>query len=515
MPPISSAPVRAAPSAKAIAKKKAIQKMQATLRWHERDRKQRKQRKTEQYEYKRYRLELVKQQHNKVRNIARNALRDVREDWKLGPLRPNRVSGLQEGMYGVVTERSLSLTALPKHLSQRINEDREKQGLPPQHLVVNDKIYLPYVVGDRVVVIAGREKGKIGAIQAVDKDALMFTVQGVNTQYLDSKLLAGGDPTDKTNRAPHEIQFGINDIRLVIPYRITTASGRYIYQDVVVDNVILERHTTGVDPFTGIDYGNDEFPAEHRFDPETNLPVFKRYIAGTKRAIPWPWEKDEEKLKEKEDAVVAQEKPGFLTRVRRLPNDLRERIAARRNAAARAEEKRLEREAEELSLVDSDIAESQQLSGTRTDRPDNILTYDDDTGRNKSDPTDETLRNFSPTLAYPPFPAGLPTELLQEVREKRREAAQDALDEDTPRVSRAERRKIRENERKKREMETMKTPLQLRWEVMRAKQAAEKKEVDREQLLLALGKHMQGNGIELTPKRSQAARNAEKQLDVE
>ena len=91
--------------------------------------------------------------------------------------------------------------------------------------------------------------------------------------------------------------------------------------------------------------------------------------------------KKKEKLKEKEEAVVAQEKPGFLGRVRRLPSDLRERIAARRNAAAKAEEKRLAREAEELSIIDSDIVESQQLTGTRTERPDNILTHDDDTGQ--------------------------------------------------------------------------------------------------------------------------------------
>ena len=61
----------------------------------------------------------------------------------------------------------------------------------------------------------------------------------------------------------------------------------------------------------------------------------------------------------------------------------------------------------------------------------------------------------------------------------------------------------------------MKTPLQLRWEMMRAKQAAEKKEVDRDQLLLALGKHMQSNGVALTAQRSAAARKTVQQADVE
>ena len=86
----------------------------------------------------------------------------------------------------------------------------------------------------------------------------------------------------------------MEDVRLVAPYQISTTDkdGNHVqtWTDVVVDNVLLERHTTGIDPFTKIDYGTREFPEEHRFDPETGIPVFNRYIAGTRRRIQWPWE---------------------------------------------------------------------------------------------------------------------------------------------------------------------------------------------------------------------------------
>lgn len=277
----------------------------------------------------------------------------------------------------------------------------------------------------------------------------------------------------------------------------------------------MERHTTGIDPFTGVDYGNEEFPAEHRFDPETELPVFKRYIAGTKSVIPWPWEKDETKLEDDSAPATTEEKPGLLNRIRRLPKTLREQIAARRNAAAKEEEKRVAREAEELSLIDKDISDAQRGQSklaTKSKPKDKVETYDIDTGRNRSDPNDETLRNFYPTLVYPPFPSELSAELAPSIKEKRKELAKD--DEGAAAAGRQlTPREIRMHEQKLKALNAMKTPLQLRWEVERAKQAAAKKEVDSERLLLALGQHMQKKGVRLTPQRKAAAQKT--QVDVD
>ena len=84
-------------------------------------------------------------------------------------------------------------------------------------------------------------------------------------------------------RVATEMPFDMEDARLVIPYASTSfgPNGQSLYEDVIVDNIVMERHTTGIDPFTGIDYGNQEIPKEHQYDPETGLPIFHRYIAGT------------------------------------------------------------------------------------------------------------------------------------------------------------------------------------------------------------------------------------------
>ena len=93
---------------------------------------------------------------------ARKALR---EDWELGPLAPRRDVGALKDTYGTMDPRRLHPSA-PE---------------PSKKLE-----YHNIVEGDRVVFIRGREKGKIGVVDGVDKEADTLKVDGLNLVRLSS-----------------------------------------------------------------------------------------------------------------------------------------------------------------------------------------------------------------------------------------------------------------------------------------------------------------------------------------
>lgn len=305
----------------------------------------------------------------------------------------------------------------------------------------------------------------------------------------------------------------------MVPYRITSVasdgSPKDIFQDVIVDNVVMERHTTGVDPFTGIDYGNDEFPEEHRYDPESGLPIFNRYIAGTRRRIQWPWEKEEE-TNSREEFKPVEEKKDFKTRVKTMFSNPIQTIGglARWRNSKKAEKRENQQDVKEVQKINDHLQSEEIIQKPRSMPDKKPPAFDDDTGRNLVDPTDEG-KTFYPTLVYPPFPNELSTELASESREKRRTDAKDEIGKSVTQTS-AERERVQreldELEAKQRQLESMKTPLQLRWEVERAKKLQEeavKPRVSTDALMLALGQHMQSQGIKLTQKRQKMARKTE------
>ncbi len=82
-----------------------------------------------------------------------------REDWMLGPLAPNRVAGKDGGGYGMI-----DMTFI--HEPVVMKSEREK--------------YANIVVDDRVVVVSGREKGKIGKVIGFDEKRQSVTMYDIN-----------------------------------------------------------------------------------------------------------------------------------------------------------------------------------------------------------------------------------------------------------------------------------------------------------------------------------------------
>jgi len=95
------------------------------------------------------------------------ARRARREDYDLGPLAPRRDVGDLKDKYGTIGTHRMQGPELEK-------EELEKRlaSVGGQHLNI--------VEGDRVVLLEGRDRGKIGKIKAVDKKRAECTVEGLN-----------------------------------------------------------------------------------------------------------------------------------------------------------------------------------------------------------------------------------------------------------------------------------------------------------------------------------------------
>ena len=85
--------------------------------------------------------------------------KERREDWTLGPLAPNRVAGLNGHAYGLLDRQSIRPAKVLK-------KDQEKE--------------VWFAVNDRVVVVGGRERGKIGKIEALDEERQSVELANLN-----------------------------------------------------------------------------------------------------------------------------------------------------------------------------------------------------------------------------------------------------------------------------------------------------------------------------------------------
>lgn len=112
---------------------------------------------------KRENVDFIKRGESADIKIAR---RTRREDWDLGPLAPRRDVGLKKETYGTIS--SMRIRGETMSLAER--------------LLVNPEggRYANIVVNDRVVLLEGRDKGKIGKVIEVDAKRQEITVEGLN-----------------------------------------------------------------------------------------------------------------------------------------------------------------------------------------------------------------------------------------------------------------------------------------------------------------------------------------------
>lgn len=96
----------------------------------------------------------------KVANeTVKQARRAQREDWEYGPLAPRRDVGDDKEKFGTVESSQVFKVPPPK-----------KDAVNQWHVFK----------GDRVVILKGRDKGKIGEVSSINKENDTVTVQGLN-----------------------------------------------------------------------------------------------------------------------------------------------------------------------------------------------------------------------------------------------------------------------------------------------------------------------------------------------
>ncbi len=266
----------------------------------------------------------------------------------------------------------------------------------------------------------------------------------------------------------------------------------------------MERHTTGIDPYTGIDYGDGTIPEEHQNDPQTGLPIFHRYIAGTRDRIPWPWEKE---MAKKEQSTTKEEKPPQKSWASKTWGTIRHPITSLQRWRGQDPEKKPVQKKKK----------TKQPPVRPRSQPKNASEAHDlvDTTRNIV----EAEHSMAYTLLAPPIPDTLSEELRDEIREMAAERKKEAEETGTvikyPKTP-AQEAQIERAARERQAMERMKTPMQLRWETEQAKklQAMQKQKetpvVDMQSLMIMLGEHMARNNVKPRQKRS-----ASKAQDVE
>ena len=125
--------------------------------------------------------EKAKTNREQAQYSRREATKDIkaarqarREDWELGPLAPRRDVGDNKSTYGTISTMRLRGSPLTLEARLKLNPEGGR--------------YATIVVGDRVVLLEGRDKGKIGKIMKLDAKRQEVTVEGLNMVGFLKKL---------------------------------------------------------------------------------------------------------------------------------------------------------------------------------------------------------------------------------------------------------------------------------------------------------------------------------------
>jgi large subunit ribosomal protein L24 len=160
---------------------KEVRRVKGAILWNQRERTKRQKLMRERWETKQAHSQHRGWLKENVHDRRREALANAKEDWHLGHLRPNRAVGVGADKYGALTKDQVQKPSFPIHMLKRRNEVRARQNLELEYpLVVDDKTYFPFAVDDRVVVIKGRDKGKIGRVRTIVDRSHEAVVTGLN-----------------------------------------------------------------------------------------------------------------------------------------------------------------------------------------------------------------------------------------------------------------------------------------------------------------------------------------------
>lgn len=167
-------------------KLKHIRKVKAAIRYQEAAQRQRHiagKKKKEIRDYARS----IQLAENVKYSAAKEAAKGSKQDWRLGQLRPNRAIGSGAERYGVFPQEWNRLMELPEEWrdGRLFKENKGKTKKVPEYLLSEHLLmpHWPIVEGDRVVVIRGVHRNKIGTVERVDARRNTITISGITVGH--------------------------------------------------------------------------------------------------------------------------------------------------------------------------------------------------------------------------------------------------------------------------------------------------------------------------------------------
>ncbi|XDG03270.1 hypothetical protein ABKA04_002885 [Annulohypoxylon sp. FPYF3050] len=210
---------------------------------------------TRQRERRTQHLAILKDDH-------REAKKAVKDAWEMGPLAPRYDVGIDAGTRGAIAEtRYLSYgNPSPAQIAARC-------------AWAGGKRYLGIAVNDRVVVMEGPDKGRIGRVMKIDLEKAEVIVDGLNRSNIaiDPDLRGTDSSPDVINM---ELGIAISRVRLVHPLKDPETG---LTKDVII-NLIEPRNVV-----------HDRYTGKRKWS---------RVVPGLNVVIPWP-AKDSDNISDK------------------------------------------------------------------------------------------------------------------------------------------------------------------------------------------------------------------------
>lgn len=190
-----------------------------------------------------------RQEAQRLRKFNHSLIKDAREarreDWARGALAPRRDVGDLAETYGSVSIFNMNLP------------ERQERNKPEWHSIVE---------GDRVVVIKGRDRGRIGKVENLDEDRCSVRVQGINMGDVSVPEWVQ-EEVEGQSQAMQSMAFHIpiENVKLVYPLPNSETG---VMEDTIIDRLVRV---------------NEQWDEVKR-----KWDAGERAIPGTNTLIPWP-----------------------------------------------------------------------------------------------------------------------------------------------------------------------------------------------------------------------------------
>ncbi|KAI1340099.1 hypothetical protein F5Y15DRAFT_63937 [Xylariaceae sp. FL0016] len=175
----------------------------------------------------------------------------IKDDWEMGPIAPRRDFGDWQDAHGAIHEVRFNGYGV---MTDALRNKRSQWAGGIENLNL--------AKGDRVVLLDGPDKGKIGHIQDVDKDRAEVTVANLNKSNVRIQPVLRTDA--KTSAMNLELPIPISGVRLVHPIKDPETN---LTRDVIINQLITKQLI---------------------HDRVTGKKQWQRIVPGLNVSIPWP-----------------------------------------------------------------------------------------------------------------------------------------------------------------------------------------------------------------------------------